>query len=42
MSVRAIKISGGITRPILLSRLLSAARNLTMKGGLILAMVRVI
>ena len=42
VSVRAIKISGGITRPILLSRLLSAARNLTMKGGLILAMVRVI
>ena len=40
VSVRAIKISGGITRQILLSRLLSAARNLTMKGGLILAMVR--
>lgn len=36
------KISGGITRQILLSRLLSAARNLTMKGGLILAMVRAI
>ena len=32
----------GITRQILLSRLLSAERNLTMKDGLILAMVRAI
>ena len=38
----AAPVSGGITRQILLSRLLSAARNLTMKGGLILAMVRAI